>query len=264
MSALQPIYRAPIAYKQGGVISVTSNTTLSITSLLQRSIANDFDINIGDYFGANSATVLNAAVVGLNGIDTGALAASTVYAVWAIADAAGYNPSGFILSLNSTTGPQMPYTVYRSGYNTFVRVGWAVTDSSAHFLTLRVSGQGSVVRYTYEIPPFVLNGGVATSQTAVSLSSSVPAVNLIPVQFAAQLVAGAASQSGQVCVSGLAGGVIANSKNLVIGQVATVANRGTFEVPAAVTSGVPAVDYTVSNAASNLSLWVLSFDDYLL
>jgi len=259
MSALSPIYNLPIQYKQGGVITKASNTTLSVTSCLVRSSDDSFDINVGDYFGAASATTVNGAVNGLNGLDTGSLAASTVYAVYAIADQAGYNPAGFLLS-TSLTAPLLPNGTFPSNYNVYSRIGWAITDSSTHFVLLRTSGSGRAVTYTYDVPPQVLSAGNATTQTAVSLAGVVPPVDGIPVQMAANFLPGTAGQSGVICYSG---GTIGSATNIIIGQVASIHIEEQMNLPAALISGVPKVDYQVSNSAAALSLWVSSFTDLL-
>lgn len=262
MSALQPIYNLPIAYKQGGVISVASNTTLSISSILTRSLADDLDINVGDYFGAQTATTVDSSVVGLNGLDTGTLAASTVYAVYAIADQAGYNPAGFLLSA-SATSPLLPNGTFPSNYNTFVRIGWAVTNASTQFISMKQSGVGSVVQYTFDAPVRVLNAGTSATQAAVTLTSVVPAVDGIPVVLGCDFSGNAAADTAKLCYSG---GTIANSHNVITAQVAggTAHITPTMVIPAALISGAPKVDYILSTASASLSLWVNGFVDYLL
>ncbi len=258
--ALQPIYNSAIAYKQGGKISVASNTTLTIETILTRDFLNSQDINIGSYFGAQTSTTLNSATVGLNGIDTGTLGASKVYAVYAIMDQAGFNPSGFILSLNQST-PIFPSGVFNSNYSSYVRIGWAVTDASSHFMPLKQSGNGSVINYTYDSPIQVLSSGIATVQTALTLTSSVPSVDGMMASFGVNLVPAAAGRFVSLCTSA---GTIGVSQNLISGQVATVAIRGNFEIPVTLISGVPKIDYAVSNADSSASIWVTGFSDYLL
>jgi hypothetical protein len=260
MTALQPIYNLPIQYKQGGKITVASNTTLSISSLLTRSMADDLDINIGDYFGAATATVLDTAIVGFNGIDTGVLQASKVYAVHAIADEAGYNPAGFLLSL-SATAPQLPNGKFPSGYNSFVRVGWAVTDATVHFTPLTISGLGSTVKYTYDVPVLVLNAGTSATQAPVDLSAVVPAVAGIPVDLGGDFVSDTAGKKATVCTSG---GTIASSRFIYNAQVASVHVIQDYLVPATLITGAPKVDYIISAATSSLSLYVNGFTDYLL
>lgn len=259
MSALQPIYNLPIRYKQGGNITWASNTTLTISPVLTRSVADDLDINVGDYFGTPTNTTLDAAVVGLNGIDTGTLGASKVYAVYAIADQAGYNPSGYIISL-STSAPQMPNGVFPSGYNTYVRVGWAVTDSSSHFMVLKLSGQGTTVEYSFDSPVSVLSAGTSATQAAVDLSAVVPAIDGISVNLGCNLVGNAAGDTAKLCFSG---GTIANSKNIITAQRAGSITQN-MEVPAALVSSLPKVDYILSTASANLTLSVNGFTERLL
>lgn len=258
--ALEPIYNSAINYKQGGVITVASNTTLTVTPVLTRDSTNTQDINVGGYFGAQSNTTINAAVVGLNGIDTGALAASKVYAVYAIMDQAGFNPSGFILSL-STTAPAMPNGTFPSNYSNYVRIGWAVTDASSHFLVLKQSGLGNVVTYTYDAPVIVLNAGTSATQAAVSLAAVVPAIEGAPVWLGCDFVSDTAGKKATICTSG---GTIASSQNIMNAQVATVHVIQTYQIPATLISGVPKVDYIISAATSTLSMYVNGFVDYLL
>lgn len=72
----------------------------------------------------NISVSINTAIVGLNGLDTGTLAASTWYSTWVISD--GTNVAGLI-SL-SVTSPTLP-----TGYTYKARTGWARTDSTAKF-----------------------------------------------------------------------------------------------------------------------------------
>lgn len=260
MATLQPIYNLPIQYKQGGKISVASNTTLSITPCLVRSGEDNLDINVGDYFNSTTAITLNAANNGLNGLDTGSLAASKVYAVYAIADQAGYNESGYLLSLNAST-PQLPNGTFPSNYNAYKRIGWAVTDSSSHFLPLFVSGSGSVVTYTYDSPVKVLNAGTSATQAAVDLSAVVPAVAGMPMMLNADFVSDAAGKKATLCPSG---GTIANSRFIMNAQVAAVHVIQNYVIPAVLVSSVPKVDYIISAATSSLDLYVAGFTDLLV
>jgi hypothetical protein len=99
---------------------------------------------------------------GVNGLDTGSVAANTWYAVFAI-----YNPTtkttAALLS-TSTTSPTLP-----SGYTYLTRVGWMRTSASSQFL--RVLQQGRRAQYvvtaasnTANLPIMVtgVNGSVST------------------------------------------------------------------------------------------------------
>lgn len=258
--SLDPIYNSAIAYKQGGAITVASNTTLSIAPVLVRDTKNAQDINVGDYFGTQTSTTVNTGVVGLNGLDTGVLLASKVYAVYAVMDQAGYNPSGFILSLNQST-PLMPSGAFPSGYSSYARIGYAVTDSSVHFLAMKQSGLGSVVTYSFDAPVKILNAGTSGTQAAVDLSSVVPAVDGVPVILGCDFVSDTAGKKATLCYSG---GTIASSRNILNAQVAAVHVIQDYTIPAALISGVPKVDYIISAATSTLDLYVNGFVDNLL
>lgn len=258
-NALQPIYNNAIAYKQGFKITVASNTTLSIASGVTRSSLNNLDINIGDFYGDETATTLDSATVGLNGIDTGILQASKVYYIYAIADQAGYNVSGFLMSL-SATAPVMPNGVFPSNYNSIVRIGYAVTDASVHFIPMTISGEGSVVTYTFDVPVKVLNAGTSATQAAVTLTSCVPAVAGIPVIVGGDFVSDAASKKATICTSG---GTIASSRFIYNAQVAAVHVIQDYVVPATLISGAPKIDYIISAATSTLDLYVNGFVDNL-
>lgn len=260
-TTLNPIYNLPILYKQGGVISYSTVTQLRVSSCLVRGENDELDINIGDYFGAQDGTTLDGAVNGLNGLDTGSLAASKVYAVFAIADAAGFNPPGFLLSL-SQTSPVMPNGSFSSGYNVKRRIGWAVTNGSSQFAKLYVSGQSDVVTYTYDAPVVVLAGGAETSQTAVSLAAAVPAVDGIPVSLSAIFNANAANDTATLCPSGA---TIASSKYILRAPVAgaTAVLNTTLTMPALLISSLPKIDYVVSAGTDALALYVTGFTDLL-
>ncbi|WP_368640575.1 hypothetical protein ABRZ04_05180 [Castellaniella ginsengisoli] len=82
---------------------------------------------------------IDSATVGANGLDTGALAASTWYSVWVIWD--GTATAG-LLSLSETT-PTLP-----AGYTHKARVGWIRTDATANKHPLAFRQAGQKVRYT--------------------------------------------------------------------------------------------------------------------
>lgn len=84
------------------------------------------------------ALAINSAAVGVNGLDTGALAASTWYSVWVIWNS---NTTAGLLSL-STTAPTLP-----AGYTHKARVGWIRTDATANKFPLGFIQAGRRVQY---------------------------------------------------------------------------------------------------------------------
>lgn len=241
-----------VKYVDGLKISVASNTTLSVTSGACSNSTNEVDMVL------DATTTLNAAVTGLNGIDTGTFAASKVYAVFLISDFTELNPPGLLMSL-SATAPVMPNGDNGGAYNTFRRIGWAVSDGSTHFLTIRQFGNGSERTYTYDSPVAVLTGGTATTQTAVSLVAVVPAVSGMIVKYNAAFTPASASNALTLYPSASTG----TSTNIVSGQVAAVAVKQQQTVPTLLISGVPKVDYKVSNGSDAATLTVDSFIDSL-
>lgn len=115
------------------------------------------------------ATV-NGAAAGLNGLDTGSLAASTVYGIYVIGDPVTQQATGCMLSANLTT-PLMPF-----GYSAYALVGYITTDSSVHFLKGYWSAGNSSERvFMFDTPQgTAVTAGAATTFTAVSLETIVP------------------------------------------------------------------------------------------
>lgn len=134
------------------------------------------------------ALAINSATTGANGLDAGALAASTWYSVWVIwngATAAG------LLSL-SETAPALP-----AGYTHKARVGWIRTDGTANKYPLAFTQRGAKVRYEVLAGSNVTSypavaSGIASSPIEASLANHVP-----PTAAAAHMAAG--------CVSGYVG-----------------------------------------------------------
>ena len=123
----------------------------------------------GNGIHTNVAVTINATVVGVNGIDAGALAASTWYNLWLIST--GTTISGLI-SL-SATAPTLP-----AGYFYSTRVGAVRTDSSSKFY--RTIQKGRTTQYvaaqttnttTY---PLLISGASGN----VSANYSMTAVNV--------------------------------------------------------------------------------------
>lgn len=185
MSQLDPIVNLPLLYINGFAISnnaTTPNTKIDIAAGQCRDSNNIIDMVLGDFlnegnpFLASSVTTLNAAVVGINGIDTGSLGVSKVYAVYVIGDSSNKNQAGSILSLNQTT-PALP-----TGYDSYRKIGYMTTDSSSHFLLGYWSAATNGVRsFYYDAPISVGTTASSASYAAIDLTKFVPLVNNIPV-----------------------------------------------------------------------------------
>lgn len=150
-------------------IIVTSNTTATITA--DRACLLDLNGNGKILSGLNLA--LATGTVGANGIDTGPLAASTWYYLFAI-----YNPttqiSACLMSL-SATAPTLP-----SGYSCLARVGAVRLDSNKYlFKTIQFGNKCNYISNSSPLPSMA-NGVLGTwssstpSYSAISTSSFVP------------------------------------------------------------------------------------------
>jgi hypothetical protein len=241
-------------YKNGFTVAVATTTTLSVSA---GSLINSN--NLSNAF-TTTALVMNAAVVGANGIDVGALTANKMYAVHIIWNSLKSDTSlasnslstpAVLLSL-SATAPVLPV-----GYDSFRRIGWAVTDGSSLFRNLYASGSGNRVEYSFDTPVSVLSAGAATTQTSVSLDQLVPAIANTPIKLAAAFTPGAASRTLTVYPSGSTG----TSQEIVTGQVTSVVVTQRLFTNAVLISGVPKFDYKVSNAGDAATIYIAGFVD---
>lgn len=245
--SLEQITNAPALYVNGMLSSYASTTSLTITSGQCRDSTNNYDITIG------AVTTLNASINGANGLDTGSLASSKMYVIYAIHDAAGYLPDAYILSL-SRTAPTLP-----TGYGAFRIIGYWPTDSSSHFIVGYVTSLSGSRSFMYDAPQATaITAGAATSYTAVDLSNIVPIIPGLNTSFVYILADINPAVAGHTLklqpVNGTGDAIT------VTGQVATVHVTQQVKVLAQIASGAPKVNYKVANASDAAAISVLGFD----
>lgn len=114
------------------------------------------------------SVVINGAVNGANGLDTGALAASTWYATFIISQGAAGATAG-LLSL-SRTAPTLP-----GGYTYLAFVGWVITDGAGHFYRTIIKGARS---------QYVVTGGTNTAALRQMSTGLQGNVNVAPTWVA--------------------------------------------------------------------------------
>jgi hypothetical protein len=202
----------------------------------------------------STAVTINAANTGLNGIDTGSFAASKVYAVHLVADPVTQQVSGAMLSL-SATAPLLPI-----GYGSFALIGYAVTDSSVHFLKgYWTAGNSSSRLFMYDAPQATaITAGAATSYTAIDLSALVPNADNLPVWISSAFTPGAASRVLNLTPAGATGDAIA-----ITGQVVSVVVTSNSLVLAKLSSSLPKVSYKVSNAGDAAAINVAGYQFFI-
>ncbi len=204
----------------------------------------------GTFQMVNPATiVINSANTGLNGIDTGVLVLSTVYAVYLVSDPVTQQATGAMIS-TSLTGPLMPF-----GYSAWSLIGYITTDASVHFLAGYWSDNDSARRtFTYDAPIIALSGGTQTGYTGVALTTFVPAVANTPVVLFSDFTANAAAD-----VENLQGYNSTGDAVTIIAPVAGATAHTTSQntVLAQLNSAAPSIKYKVS--AGSLSLYVCGY-----
>jgi hypothetical protein len=261
-----PVYSLPHLYISGLNISIYSTTVLAIASGSCRDSSNNIDIEVGfpnlqgnvlpviQFQNYQSPLLINSAVNGANGLDTGTLAASTQYAVWLIADSRGYQPTAAILSLTSNIAPVLPL-----GYDSMRLIGFIATDGAVHFVYATNKPQNMVGALSYYIAPAsVLSGGNATTFTAIDMSTPIPTTTLqnVIVWLLVSFTPAAVGDSVQLRPTGSSA-----TANLVTitGQIAGVTQTQYVQVIAGVGSSKPEIDYKVTSASDSVNISVVAW-----
>lgn len=242
------------------------------------------------------AVIINAAVVGANGIDTGALAASTFYYVYVIGSSLGANPdidietqvsvlangsvvlNGTVISEGivtpptwsvtnnfqpaglislSATAPTLPF-----GYDMFRRVGSVLTSGGSVFLPFSQDSSSTSFRTVwYDTPISVLAATAAAAFTAQSLVTAVPVTALAggstDVFFQADLLPNAPAAFVQLRRTGSAA---TNGNVKMSGDVAAVHHFDQLTCQASISAGVASIDW-MTDAVSTVQLSVTGYID---
>lgn len=197
-----------------------------------------------------AALSVNNTVNGANGLDSGSVAANTLYAVYVIASSQGRKAVAGLLSLASNATPTLPFE-----YDSYRKIGYVATDATSDFLAFYQYGNGADRVMRYDAPISALSAGAATAYTAVALTASVPPEENILVALNYSFTPNAASDTGNVTPGNATGDAFT-----VTGQVASVAISGPAFVMSKVTSAVPEVDYKVSVGTATLDLSVAGYN----
>jgi len=186
MVKLKRIFKMPInipmTYKQYGQVPFfytnglqISNDATTPNTLLDIAIGTTLDSSETYQMDLLTPAVINSSVVGLNGIDTGAIAASKLYTVFLISDPVDSHPSGALISLANgvSTFPVLPF-----GYSAYKRIGYVATDSSKNFLKGYWTDDNSSSRlFMYDAPQATaITAGTSTTYANVDLTGLVPLI----------------------------------------------------------------------------------------
>jgi hypothetical protein len=265
----ETIYALPHLYIQGLSISPASTTLLSVAPGAARDSNNAIDMVVGlqNYFGNDNPALqfqnyqpgllINSAVNGVNGLDSGTIAASTQYAIYLIGDSRNYNNTAAVLSLTSNQAPIMP-----SGYDSYRLIGFIETDGSSHFVyaTHKPQNIAGLLQYFNSPAVSVLSGGNATSFTAIDLtaSSAVPTTTL-PNVIVSLFVTFTPAAAGDVVQFRPTGSSATGNLPTITGVAAGVAQTQYIQVIAGVGSSKPEIDYLVTSSSDAVSVSVASW-----
>ncbi len=180
-----------------------------------------------------TALSINNLENGLNGLDTGTVAASTLYAVHVVADPVTGLAAGGMISL-SATAPLMPF-----GYSAFRHIGYVRTDGTSDFLLGFWSGNNNSRLFMYDAPiATAVTAGASTTDAAVSLATFVPALAGIPVWIKFAMTPAAASRTLTLKTFGAVGDMYQATS-----QVTAVVLRDSALILTAMNSTAPSIEY---------------------
>lgn len=245
-----------LRYPQGNLyglnlaVATTTTATLSAGFCLDSTYAKNMSLS--------APVTINFGVVGLNGIDVGAIEANKLYYVFLVSDSLNGNPTGALVSLSAT--PVMPIGANGVPYDTIRRVGWLRTAAGgATLLSFTQYGKGVEKTYMYDTMISVLNNGTAQSLTAFDMSVAVPPLDNIEWYSHVEFTPASAGNSVKFTPFGSTATVIQG----VIGQVASVKNTGHPKLVAKLDDGVPKTLYINSASACDSDVWCAGFVDAL-
>jgi len=227
MSVNIPIVNKAYLAVSGLQISWASGTTLTVQAGSARN-----STNVNDIVSSASVTI-NAAVIGINGIDAGALANSTLYGIYAVGDSTYNSTSGFMLSA-SLTAPTVP-----ANYDMIRLIGYVRTSGAAAMLLGYWSGSANDRMFSYDAPiATAITAGAATTDTEVILDTFVPPTQGLEVLINYVMTPAAASRTLTLKPYG-ATGVFFQATS----QVTSIVVRGTALVQAQLNAGKPSLEY---------------------
>lgn len=235
-------------YAQGLRLSYATTTTFAVATGSILDSTETWQLSL------STAQTVTATTSGLNGLDTGTFAASTVYAVYLVADPITQQPTGCIMS-TSTSGPLMPF-----GYSAYALIGYITTDASTHFLKGYWTGGNTGRRtFMYDAPQATaVTAGSATSYTAVNLSAWIPVTSAKLVWINTAFTPGAASRTLKMQpVSGTGDAIV------ITGQVTSVVVTTQSMLFCDVATGMSEINYVVSNAGDAVAINVAGYEFFI-
>jgi hypothetical protein len=238
--------RNPVSYINGLTADWASVTTLTLNTGACSDSNNYIDMVVP------TAITIDGTTQGVNGIDAAAaLTASSIYYVFVIGSSNNAYQPAALISL-SATAPALPF-----GYDSFRMVDVKATNSVPNFILSYTNGQYEDREFIYDAPVIVLNGGAATTFTAVSLANVVAPFETPNVRFIASITPVAGTGAGDSITLRPTGS--SGRFAILNGTVVSKAQIADLECPAFLSTSIPKVDYVLTATGDAGSLWVKSF-----
>lgn len=213
-------------------ITILGDETLSVAAGSARNSSNLNDIVL------DAAVTVSNLVSGINGIDTGTVTASKVYALYLVGDSTQNSATGAMLSLNQTS-PQLP-----GDYDMYRKIGYVVTDGSSDFYMGYFYGSANDRMFVYDAPiATAVTAGNSATYAAVTLTTLVPSQQNVPVLFELDWTANAAADTLELQPFSATG----DTYRAIAGVAGATAHTILYPtVMAQLDSGAPKVNYKVS------------------
>jgi hypothetical protein len=227
-----PIVNAPYLDVDGLQIAIASTTTATVQAGRARNSSNENDIIM------SVAATLNAANNGINGLDTGSLAATSFYSLYVVGDSTENNDPGVVISL-SASAPLLPV-----GYDMYRKIGYLRTDGSSHFLAGYWSGSANERTFVYDVPlATAVTAGNSATYAAVTLTGMVPAVQNVLAKIETNWTANAAGDTLALQPFSAVGDTVKYIAPVAGASAHTLVRE---YVQAQLDSGAPKINYKVS------------------
>lgn len=227
-----PIVNAPYLDVDGLEIAIASTTTATVQAGRARNSSNENDIIM------SVAATLDAANNGINGLDTGSLAATSFYSLYVVGDSTENNDPGVVISL-SASAPLLPV-----GYDMYRKIGYLRTDGSSHFLAGYWSGSANERTFVYDVPlATAVTAGNSATYAAVTLTGMVPAVQNVLAKIETNWTANAAGDTLALQPFSAVGDTVKYIAPVAGASAHTLVRE---YVQAQLDSGAPKINYKVS------------------
>lgn len=265
MANVEPIVNLPLPlYISGLNISVASNTVIAIAPGQARDSADQIDMPVGfpnligstvtpavSFFNCPQPLFINSAVVGANGIDSGALAASSNYIIYLIGDSRNFKPVAGLLSLYSNQYPLLP-----QGYDSYRMIGFVSTDGAVHFTAVSVLNAAFEKAFFLQPAVSVLAGGNSIAFATVDLSAAITTTVAPFVIAYLNVIFTPAAVGDVVQLRPIGGGTGTANLVTIVGQAAGVAQTECVAVMTNVSAGQPKIEYKVTAAGDSVNILV--------